>query len=100
MVHLQPLEELTRRYASQEVERDAFVERLSEMAARVSESDEVAAQGLMALAWGLVSEFDRGDRAERSVRRELLKALESIDAGGRIEELPSGRGRERAARAS
>jgi len=98
MVHLQLIEELTRRYASEEVERDAFVERLSEMAARVRTSDEVAAQGLMALAWSLVSEFDRGDRSERSVRRELLKALESIDVAGRIQELPPARGSERAAR--
>ena len=46
----------------------------------VLESDDERLNELDGLAWSLLSELDRGDRSERSVREELMAAVSATSA--------------------
>lgn len=69
------LSALIQSYLAQETSLEAVEDWMAEHALDIEAADDSDARGLLGLVWLLISEYDRGDRSEESVRAELSAAL-------------------------
>jgi hypothetical protein len=62
------------RYLAHETSLAAVEDWMAEHALEIEAADDSDARRLLGLVWLLISEYDRGDRSEESVRAELSAA--------------------------
>lgn len=72
---LQDLQQLIRQYVNHRIRIRGLAHGLSALAIPISESGDAEATALSGLVWALISEYDYGDRSDRSVRDALRLAV-------------------------